>query len=651
MDKTDKNLINKNEDNNRINITCIGFNLQFDLVLSLTKEQYTNNKIIYNAINKLEDLKEKINENILSLIKITSNNFLFNVILFLNRANKIKSNIRYIIPFVSRVSIQFDFFDKIIKDVLEKEGIEILPINIMKKNFEIHLILNLIENNKIISTKKFFIDNNSQYNDNPRFNKNINLNQNKQINNITDNKTNQSNVSYKDDDIKINFLINSIYKGSFILTSTDNINGIINLFQEKKAFEKIIEYLHSMKLCIIYDTPLNDFTQKIMGITNIFFFEKSLLNQFFKIDNKSKIINSFTNQIEQNENKIIKIEIIIDNLKEISIIQYDSISQLIIHQLVEPIILYQIKHNNRDDDNEKEDNIITNNYNYLKSVYIGAFLSRLLYKKSFNTCFEAAVDCTIKIIKELKDEGKYLQDNNNNYTIIVKKKLNYSKSMKNYRNYKMEDQFILDGNNICEMNSRKEYNPIFDNYCISFFESIKNRKFLYKSGFINKNGRILIDPDRINKSRDIKSKKVINMYQKEMKNFSKIKIKNDVSIKLLEKLSKAKIAKIDKNKFNMNTFDKLNIRRFKKEYFLPSLKEEKCSSIFGQKLYNKEVKKNTINSNAQKRYFIGLNLNKIYYKANNGIKSLDFSNKKNKTTKKKDLFSYNNKFNSFEKLI
>ena len=135
MDKTDKNLINKNEVNNRINITCIGFNLQFDLVLSLTKEQYTNNKIIYNAINKLEDLKEKINENILSLIKITSNNFLFNVILFLNRANKIKSNIRYIIPFVSRVSIQFDFFDKIIKDVLEKEGIEILPINIMKKKF------------------------------------------------------------------------------------------------------------------------------------------------------------------------------------------------------------------------------------------------------------------------------------------------------------------------------------------------------------------------------------------------------------------------------------------------------------------------------------------------------------------------------------
>ena len=55
-----------NKDKNKIiNISTIGFNLQFNLILSLTEEQLTNYNINFNEMNNLEYLKEKFNEKII----------------------------------------------------------------------------------------------------------------------------------------------------------------------------------------------------------------------------------------------------------------------------------------------------------------------------------------------------------------------------------------------------------------------------------------------------------------------------------------------------------------------------------------------------------------------------------------------------------
>ena len=135
MDKNVFNL-NKNENFNdkqeTINITTIGFSLQFDLILSLTREQLTSYSINFDEINDLQNLRNIINENFISLINISSNNFLFNTILYINRTNKVKSNIKYIIPFVPAIYENISFMDDVIKNVLEKEGIIIAPLNLIR---------------------------------------------------------------------------------------------------------------------------------------------------------------------------------------------------------------------------------------------------------------------------------------------------------------------------------------------------------------------------------------------------------------------------------------------------------------------------------------------------------------------------------------
>ena len=133
------------------------------------------------------------------------------------------------------------------------------------------------------------------------------------------------------------------------MSSSNNIKKIINIFEENKSFEKIIDHLQFMKLCIIYDNPLNEyFKEKIISITDIYIFEKRELKYFFNINdeiNKKekdiyKQIKYFINQIEQKEDKNIRIEIVIDKLRQINIIQHDSSTKLVIQKFAEPIFLY-----------------------------------------------------------------------------------------------------------------------------------------------------------------------------------------------------------------------------------------------------------------------------------------------------------------------
>ena len=628
----------------KINLLAIGYHLQFDLILSLTKEQYKDNNINFNKINNLEYIKNKLNENLLLSIKINSNDFLLNTILFINKTNNIKFNIKYIIPFIYKFPQKISFIENIITNILNNEGIFIIPLNLINKTAEINFIFNLIQNNKIIKYKKFQIENNYEYV------KNNDL----EINNNNINIKKEKNEINKQDYIKIKIIKNVLTKFDFILTCSENINNYIKIFIENKSFEKIIESLEYMKLCIIYDIPImENFREKIFSVTDIYIFEKNELEKYFKKkeiknirdikDKKNKnnnikkeeinLIDCFNKQIKQIDHKNYKIEIVIDKLKKINIIQHDSSTQLAVENFEEPIILKDKL--SIDNEENLEDIIIANNYNYLKSVYIGTFLGRLFNKKTFNTCLEASILCVKKVIKLIKNNNNQKNNNRNNYYSILVKKLNHPKSVLNLRYTKLEGQFILDGNNICEMNSKKEYNSIYDDNCISFFESKNNRKFLYKQGFINKKGRILMDPDKILKSGDLKNKKIYNLYQNEKINFNKIKLKNDISRKILAKLSRAKEAKIDKNNCNIQTFKELNKQKLEKEYFLPSLNKEKSNLIFGNKLYNKEIKKIKLNSNISKRYFKGFTFNKTIYKSN-------YSNENKKDKLKNIIFNFNN---------
>ena len=194
MDKLESNNININNDKkDKIYIKSIGFNLQLDLILSLTKEQYSKYNIDFYDIYNIDYLRDKINDNLIKSITISSKDFLFNTILFINRANKVKSNIKYIIPFIPVISNKISFIQNIIDNNLNNNSINIIPLNLMHKKADIKFIFNLIKNDKIVDTKKYYIENNWEYNE---------ILSVDEINN----KKNDKNIENKKDYIKIKVL-------------------------------------------------------------------------------------------------------------------------------------------------------------------------------------------------------------------------------------------------------------------------------------------------------------------------------------------------------------------------------------------------------------------------------------------------------------
>ena len=93
-----------------------------------------------------------------------------------------------------------------------------------------------------------------------------------------------------------------------------------------------------------------------------------------------------------------------------------------------------------------------------------------------------------------------------------------------------------------------------------------------------------------------------------------MKIENDISQKLFQKLSLIKGINFSKNIFSMNTYEKYKKHKYPKEYYLPSLKDQK-KKLHYKKLYPFD-ENNEIIKNLNKRYFNGNNL-KIKYKIKN----------------------------------
>ena len=594
MNKSKSVIFNKNKGGNNT-IIGLGYNLQFDLELSLTYDQFKENKIDFYEIKNIEYLKGKLNKKLISSsIKISSNNFLFNSILFINRANKTKSNIKYIIPFKIKYSEKISFMEDIINEVLLNEGIAIIPLDLIENLPKINFIINLIEENKIKTIKNIDIFDYENY------------------------KKNENNSFC--DEKGINILINSINKCNYLITCISDYNNYIHIFLDEENFvNKMQNHLKLFNACIIYDDkPINYHLKKIKDLGNIIIYPKNI------------------KQYDDNKDNNANLEIILDELKKIIIIQYNTLSKLELFKIDEAIIL-----DNYDDINEVGD---------LESVYIGAFLSMLLNKQTFNTCLTASLQCLKKVIKLLKfkKEEKYFSYNNNYFEISVKKSLSHSQSLKDFKNYMLEHQFVLDGNNKSEMNKVKEYNSLYDDHCSSYFEKIKNKNHLINQGFIDKNGQIIINPERKNKQNEYKTKKTVNFFQKNVKKLHEIRNKNNISQKIFEKLSSAK--EIDsKRDLNLDNFRKLNKYCYKDAFYLPPIKEKN-----EQKLYNYDKSKEIVLKNLNKRYFEGnkSQLSYISFQNNNtsknsklchsGRNNISPKNKKNKSVnpKKFDCYGY-----------
>lgn len=632
------------KDNDIAKIVCVGGSLEFDLCLSLTEAQFTNLNINFDKINSLKDLKPYNLSSLSAIISLNSSNFLFNSLLFINRANKTKSFVEYIVPFSTKYPSEISFMEEVVKTTTEKNFIFIEEFNLLNITPRITFSLKKINegDDSVLESKNFVITEQNNYDES-------------------------------------NGYIGDLYSGfNFDYDCSFLYTDVMELFKCKKdSYDEIHSFLSHVAdsfpntaICINYSGYFDQATRveielinsigDLLSLTDIFIFEEKEVNDYFclmkslnerggkETKKKINVEQIFIKEIPNNKKvKKIKIGLIIDEMKQINIIQQDPNSFLVLFH--SKFDLNFTPKNIPQKDVEEYYKITTLNYGKIKAVFIGGFLSRLFNKKSFNTCYVAGNESVKRVIDLIRFNFDFPTESSF-YEILVKKPR--QKKKEDIINLKKENHFVLDCTNVIT-SKKKDYNPLYDQMCQSYFESSNNRNHLHKLGFINKKGIILQDPDK-KVFASVKNKQLMNSYEKEKKKLSKIKENNEmmkIQLKNLanNKYANFKVANIDElmELSSVYNFDKSSNKKLpsvtKRKHTI-SLINNKNSRTTHNDLYYKEIKNSKF-----------LTKNSFYHKKNNhslrkdhsyadtkvkSNKSKENSNSKQRSAKSKEEFMF-----------
>lgn len=484
----------------------------------------------YNSIDDLQNLFEKLNSTLISqknknmnekeeeksfhyfnyenIIKLDSDNCLINSLLYINKAYKNKTFIEFIIPDKIEFNDKNIFLKNFLDEILTKNYLFIVENDKIKNNFsKVNFVIKIVDDiyDKIKLTKKFEIIGNSG------------ISSEKSVYSSEDNEDfeklflNQFNYNFN----RIDYFLIDLKQIRKILMKEENIHTFLlkiikafpklkiiliideNIIKENSSKEEIIYIKKYLELCDIifsFKNNINNFLRFYYSsikreITDknpskIFFW---LNNNNFNLNNIDLIIKDY-NKFRKN---IPRISIILDEFNLVHIYEQDIINKNISFNKFYRLSITQ------DEITEEKNNYMISNADKLYHIFIGGFLSRFLYNKLYDICFEAGNLLLKKALKILsKNEMDIEHDlfnvkvKNNGYKIIEK--------MKN--DIKKENNFVLDCTNK-EKSKQKEYNILTDNNCLGFLTS----KYFFKN---NREPTLMDKVDKILKSR--KNKTTLN---------------------------------------------------------------------------------------------------------------------------------------------
>ena len=605
----------KNKEGDIAKIVCIGGSLEFDLCLALTEVQYKNLNIDYEKVSSLTDLNKVNLSSLSSIISLTSDNFLLNSLLFVNRANRTKSFVEYIIPFTCKYNDDVSFMEEVVKSVTEKNFIFIEEFNLLNLTPRITLTLKkLNENDDAVLDKKIFI--------------------------ITESNGYTEQNGYNGDLFSgFNFEYDCAFLYSDIM---ELFKCKLNSYDEIHSFlTHVSDVYPSTAICINYsgyfdqgakvEVDLVNSIGDVLALTDVFIFEEKEVSDYFtlmkslneengkKIDVEKIFIKEIPNR---KKSKIIKIGIIIDEMKTANVIQQDPNSFLVLFHSKFDINF--IPKNIPQKDTDEYHKLLLTDYNVIKSVFVGGFLSRLFNKKSFQTCFVAGNESVKRVIDLIRFDFDYPTDGAY-YEILVKKPR--QKRKEDMINIKKENHFVLDCTNVIT-SKKKEYNPLYDQMCQSYFACANNRNHLHRLGFINKKGVILQDPDKKVFS-SVKNKSLMNNYEKEKKELSKIKENNEMMKIQLRNLANSKYGNIKSASIDelMEMSSVYNFDKFSNKKLPSIISKSKSKNRENGDLYYKEIKNSKF-----------LTKNTFYRKKNFSLNKNSATT--NKTSKSKEEMLY-----------
>lgn len=497
----------------------------------LKKKQEEEVKQIENneKNNNQKPNKEK-EETILDLIRLNSTNSTITSMLMINKAFKKKTFIEYLTLSETVYKEEEEFMREVVKYVTEQNYLFIIENSIYEIPSKIKFTIKLAETKdpNFIKTFEIKLDGRKEETKESATNFYHTLNYDFDF----------TNYFYMDlnticEIAKFGFTM-KIYC-EFVKDLTDNFKDICIA----SNFPDIISNVSNLDIegisCI----------NEILDYTDVFVFEKKEALALFNllstlkdssvnnVEEKKNLDLLFIKEVNKKRKYLPKIGIFIDELKKITIIEQESKSNLILFH--SDFDLKFIPDKISKEIAEEYKKLMVVHDQELKFTFIGGFLSRIFYKRSFNTCFTAGSESVKRILELLRFQIDYPLDNN--YYIIRIKKHGHDKNSQAIKEKQEEDlikirkekHFVLDCVNK-ETSSMKTYNPLYDQNLQSFFSSLTIRSHLKKLGFINRKGNVLQDPD-FKKLGIIKNKKLVKAYEDEQKKLIKIK-ENNYKMKL-----------------------------------------------------------------------------------------------------------------------
>ena len=667
--------------------------LDINLNLTLTQsqtEKYDFDIDNYNTVSDLKNLFYPLtsNDNEVDYFKhifISSDNDLINTLLYINRSFKSKTFIEFIMPNKLDFSSNTAFIHNMLIEVCNMNYLFIIENRILDTSSNIKLIINIIddETKESIQYKTFDL---FEMND-----LEIRIN-NEENNDYIDNHI--FNLDYNFDKVDFFLIDLFLFKELFYKNKYDMEQFLYKVINNNKQI-KIILVIN--KNCFTgYDfTSLIEKYKEIIELSDIIFCDKSEMNYFFrtynnmksfgtelfnKSNHQSKINNSNKsktntnsynngtnepikdllmkkipfNLIDKNENRGLDLMIFDNekhrkNIPRITILS-DNFHFITIYEQSGPHMEVETKEIFYFKLNEQKLDFFSKSGKKYYYIFIGGFLSRLIHNKSFRVCFYAGQLLLEKIYKNIiKKKNIFKIDDYN--VLVPNEKRSVKKKILRMNEKIMEEQklkekgFVLDCTNLNECKI-KVYNPLLDNNCASYLLKKNIFDHLKNHGFINKNGIVLKDPDKYEKTKSNVSQKKNNIKPLffETTNFNNLKlpmIKNNNNIicqtakRTKDNLILKDIIKEKEKKYykTINNFYRLNNLKIKnnKNYNKNSNNNSKNKIKLNLGLLNENNKideyfgkiakningKNKANRNFKNKYLLkNIKLNKIKDKIN-----------------------------------
>ena len=535
--------------------------LDININLTLTKtesEKYNFDIDNYNEVSDLKNLfypeeESETNTNndidYFNHIFLSSDNNLINTLLYINRAYKSKTFIEFIMPNKLDFSENTKFIHNLLIDICNRNYLFIIENRLIDISSNIKFNINIIddETKENIQHKTFDLFemndleikiNNEELIDDSE-NKIFNLDYNfdkadfflvdlfsyKEI--LYKNKYDMEKFLYKiingNKQIKIILIINEkCFSGYDFTALIEKYREIIELsdviFCDKNELNYFFRTFYNLKNCSIDMMNRSHSNQSKINNSNRSLNNANINNNIHNMNNantipgtKRDILNKKIphNLINNNENNNLDL-IIFDNEKHRKNISRTSIlfdnffsvtiyEQIGTHMEIETKEIFHFKLK------EEKYNFYSQTIKQIYYIFIGGFLSRLIHNKSFRVCFYAGYLLLEKIIKNFLKKKIIFKIDEYNILVPNEKKSLKEKILKQTEKILEEKKskekgFILDCTNLNECKI-KIYNPLLDNNCAGYLLKKNIFQHLKQNGFINKNGIVLKDPDKYDKSK------------------------------------------------------------------------------------------------------------------------------------------------------